>query len=187
MKTLVQINALTAMIFVAAACSSVAVQAQESGFNKSGNILISDQFNNRVIEVNPNNHRIVWHFGNQSSVGGPHSVVGVNDAQRVGPFTLIAGTGAPAGSEPTCPTGCPDNRVMLVNPGGQIVWQYGKAGVTGSGPDELNTPVQNTWLPNTHVLITDQVNERIIEVTLHKKIVCQYGQTEVSGEGSNNL
>jgi hypothetical protein len=186
MKTLVQIKALTAIVFVAAACS-VALRAQEGGFNKAGNILISDQFNNRVIEVNPNTHRIVWHFGNQSSVAGPHSAVGVNDAQRVGPFTLIAGTGAPAGSEPTCPTGCPDNRVMLVNPGGQIVWQYGKAGVTGSGPDELNTPVQNTWLPNTHVLITDQVNERIIEVTLDKKIVWQYGQTGVSGDGPDQL
>jgi len=31
---------------------------------------------------------------------------------------------------------------MLVDPAGQIIWHYGKAGVTGSGADELNTPVQ---------------------------------------------
>ena len=185
MKQLKIKSCVAVVVLIAAA--SLTAYAQGNAFNTSGNILISDQFNNRVIEVNPNNHRIVWHFGNQSSVAGPHSVVGVNDAQRVGVFTLIAGTGAPAGSEPTCPNGCPDNRVMLVNPQGQIVWQYGKAGVTGSGPDELNTPVQNTWLPNTHVLITDQANERVIEVTLNKKIVWQYGQTGVSGEGFNQL
>src|SRR5579863_7245082 len=166
--------------------TSIAALAQDgAAFNQPGNILISDQFNNRVIELNPANHRVVWCFGNGSSVAGPNSVVAVNDAQRVGPFTLIAGTGAPAGSEPTCPSGCADNRVMLVDPAGQIIWQYGKAGVTGSGPNQLNTPVQNTWLPNFHVLITDQVNERIIEVTLEKKIVWQYGQTGVSGDGSN--
>jgi hypothetical protein len=174
-----------ATLFIAA-CSLTAY-AQGNAFNTPGNILISDQFNNRVIEVNPNNHAAVWHFGNGSSVAGPLSVVGVNDAQRVGPLTLIAGTGAPPGSEPTCSNGCPDNRVMLVDPAGQIIWQYGKAGVSGSGKDELNTPVQNTWLPNAHILITDQVNERIIEVTLNKQIVWQYGQTGVSGDGPDQL
>jgi hypothetical protein len=170
---------------LAAACA-VTAQAQ-GGFNAPGNVLISDQYNNRVLEVNPNNHRVVWRFGNGSSVAGPHSVVGVNDAQRVGFLTLIAGTGVPAGAEPTCPNGCADNRVMLVGPDSQIWWQYGEAGVTGSGPNQLNTPVQNTWLPNWHILITDQANERIIEVNLNKKIVWQYGQTGVTGDGFNLL
>ena len=84
--------------------SSLSLFAQGDHFNTAGNILISDQFNNRVIEVNPNNHKIVWHFGNGSSTAGPHSVVGVNDAQRVGWLTLIAGTGAPAGLNPPAPT-----------------------------------------------------------------------------------
>lgn len=166
---------------------ALAAHAQGNRFNTPGNILISDQYNNRVIEVNPNNHRIVWSFGNGSSVAGPHSVVGVNDSQRIGPITLVAGTGVPAGAEPNCPNGCADNRVMLVDPAGQIIWQYGMAGVTGSGPDQLNTPVQNTWLPNTHILISDQGNMRVIEVNLDKKIVWQYGQTGVSGDGFNQL
>ena len=42
------------------------------------------------------------------------------------------------------------------------------------GPDQLNTSVQATWLPDGHVLITDQANERIIEVTLSKKIVATF-------------
>jgi hypothetical protein len=186
MKLLDKIRACATVLALVAACG-LSAYAQGKGFNKDVNILIADQFNNRVIEVDPNTHEVIWQFGDGSSVAGPHSVVGTNDAQRVGPLTLIAGTGAPAGSEPTCPNGCPDNRVMLVNPAGHIVWQYGQAGVTGSGPDQLNTPVQNTWLPSGHVLITDQVNERVIEVTRDKKIVWQYGQTGVSGDGFDQL
>lgn len=168
-------------------CCFAALAQDKDDFNRPGNILISDQFNNRVVEVDPQSHRVVWSFGDGSSVAGPHSIVAVNDAQRVGPFTLMAGTGAPAGSEPTCPNGCADNRVMLVDAGGHIVWQYGQAGVTGSGPNQLNAPVQNTWLPDGHILITDQGNQRIIEVTLSRKIVWQYGQTGLSGSGPNQL
>lgn len=169
------------------AASALSALAQGDGFNTPGNVLISDQYNNRVIEVNPNDHKIVWHFGNQSSVAGPKSIVGVNDAQRVGDLTLVAGTGVPAGAEPTCPNGCPDNRVMLVDQNLNIVWQYGQAGVTGSGHNQLNTPVQSTYLPNTHVLITDQGNMRVIEVNMSNQIIWQYGQTGVSGDGFNQL
>jgi hypothetical protein len=61
-----------------------------------------------------------------------------------------------------------------VNSSGKIIWQYGQFGKTGSTSDLLNTPVQCTWLPNFDVLITDQGNARIIEVTLDKEIVWQY-------------
>jgi hypothetical protein len=169
------------------AATALPAIAQGNHFNTPGNILISDQYNNRIIEVNPDTHGIVWHFGNQNWIPGPHSVVGPNDSQRVGFLTLVAGTGVPGGAEPNCPNGCADNRVMLVDPASQIIWQYGEAGVTGSGPNQLNTPVQNTWLPNFHVLITDQGNDRIIEVTLNKNIVWQYGQTGVAGDGPNQL
>src|SRR5579859_7007683 len=73
---------------------------------EAGHILIADQFNNRVIEVNPATHRVVWTFGNGSDVPGPHSVVGVNDVERIGPVTLISGTGIPP-SNPPLP-GCSD-------------------------------------------------------------------------------
>jgi hypothetical protein len=150
------------------------------------NILISDQFNNRVIEVDPKG-AILWHFGLGPNDVTATSAVGVNDAQRVGRFTLIAGTGAPPGTEPLCPDGCADNRVFLVRHNGKIVWQYGQFSVTGSGPNELNTPVQSTYLPSGHVLITDQGNQRVIEVTLHHDIVWQYGMTGVAGSGKNQL
>jgi hypothetical protein len=143
------------------------------GFNRPGNILISDQFNNRVIEVNPAGN-ILWSFGLGPNDFSARSIIGVNDAQRVGPFTLMAGTGTPPGVIPQAPTGAADNRVILVDPLGHILWQYGKFGQSGSGPDLLNTPVQCTFLPDFHVLITDQANNRIIEVTLGKQIVWQY-------------
>jgi outer membrane protein assembly factor BamB len=152
--------------------------------------LIADQFNNRVIEVDPHG-RVVWQFGRGPTDFSPASIIGCNDAQRVGPFTLMAGTGTPGGQPeaPSCtdPGGCPDNRVLLVDRAGRIVWQYGQFGVAGAGPDQLNTPVQNTWLPNGHVLITDQANERIIEVNHQKEIVWQYGTTGVAGNGPEQL
>ena len=159
------------------AISTVAVSAngiiRPWDFNRPGNVLIADQFNNRVIEVTPAGE-IVWSFGLGPDDFSARSPIGVNDAQRVGPFTLLAGTGTPAGVIPQAPDGAVDNRVLLVDPAGQIVWQYGQFGQTGSGWDLLNTPVQSTWLPDNHVLITDQGNNRIIEVNLRKEIVWEY-------------
>ena len=152
--------------------------------------LIADQFNNRVIEVDADG-KIIWHFGLGPADFSAKSIIGCNDAQRVGSLTLMAGTGTPGGQPeaPDCtnPNGCPDDRVILVDHGGRIVWQYGHFRVAGSGPDQLNTPVQNTWLPNGHVLITDQANERIIEVNLFKQVVWQYGMNGVSGNGPDQL
>ncbi len=188
------------LVAVVITCGT-AVQSAKGQSVEPGHILISDQFNNRVIEVNAANHHVVWTFGNGSDVAGPHSVVGVNDAQRFGPFTLISGTGIPpsdpANPLPGCSTpaiGCADNRVFIVDLGGHIVWQYGQAGVTGSDANQLNTPVAAVFLsgfpghPGFGVLITDQGNQRVILVNLFsKKIVWQYGTTGVVGIGPNQL
>jgi hypothetical protein len=70
--------------------------------------------------------------------------------------------------------------VILVAPSGAIVWQYGQFGVTGSGRNQLNTPVQSTFLPGGHVLITDQGNGRVIEVTQDKRIAWSYPGTNTN-------
>jgi hypothetical protein len=162
----------------------------DGAFNRPGHILISDQFNNRVIEIDHKGN-IVWQFGIGPSDLTATSIVGVNDAQRVGSLTLMAGTGVPAASPPFevgCDNGCPDNRVMLVNEEGRVVWQYGQFGVTGSDDNELNTPVQSTFLPTGSVLITDQANDRIIDVSIWThKIIWQYGTTGVAGMGPDQL
>jgi hypothetical protein len=175
-----------ALIAVFALLTSGAAVAEGAGFNAPGNTLVADQFNNRVIEIAPSGD-IVWQFGLGPTDVTSTSPVGVNDALRVGDNTLVSASGAPSGAEPLCPSGCVDNRVMLIDPMGRIIWQYGRFGVTGSGRDELNTPVQATWTPMHTVLITDQANQRVIEVSRDKKILWQYGVTGVAGSGPDQL
>jgi hypothetical protein len=168
------------------ASTAVAAGAGPAAFNTPGNTLISDQFNNRVIEVDTKGN-IVWSWGLGPTDVTAKSAVGVNDALRVGTMTLISGTSAPPGTEPKCPSGCADNRVFFVNQAGQIVWQYGTFGVTGSGPNQLNTPVQATWTGAHTVLIADQGNQRVIEVNQYHHILWQYGTTGVAGSGPGQL
>jgi hypothetical protein len=171
---------------VASSGTLAASVGSSSKFNHPGNILIADQFNNRVIETDKIGN-IVWSFGLGPNDFSAKSIVGVNDAERVGDLTLMAGTGIPAGVDPNCPGGCADNRVMLVAQDGNIAWQYGQFGVTGSGPNELNAPVQATFAPDNTVYITDQGNQRVIQVDMSGNILWQYGTTGVSGNGFNQL
>ncbi|MGD0865437.1 MAG: hypothetical protein ABSA49_07765 [Rhizomicrobium sp.] len=179
---------IAAILALGAVSMGAAAQAAPvaGAFNQGGNILIADQFNNRVIEIDPKG-QIVWQWGLGPKDVSANSIVGVNDAERVGQNTLMAGTGAPPKSEPLCKKGCPDNRVMLVGPSGNIIWQYGQFGVTGSGPNELNAPVQATWSPTNTVYITDQSNQRVIEVDRSKNIIWQYGATGTAGAGYDEL
>jgi len=169
--------------------SSTTASTSLSGgpFNTPGNLLITDQFNNRVIEVDPLTNQIVWSFGSGNGSlcnPGPGSIIGPNDAERLaGGLTLIAGTGNPSGFPPVA--ACADNRVIIVSQNGTIVWQYGQAGVNGSGPDELNVPVFAVQLPNGNILITDQGNDRVIEVNSTKQTVWSYGPASGPGALSN--
>lgn len=176
----------SAFLALSITVSASSVSTSSAGFNQPGDVLITDQFNNRVIEVNPVTKQIVWSFGSGNPNlcnPGPGAIIGSNDAERVGNgITLMAGTGIPAGVPGT--TACVDNRVIAVNQEGQIVWQYGQAGKTGSGYDLLNTPVFAIQLPNHDILITDQGNNRIIEVNLQKQIVWSYGPN--AGPGALN-
>jgi hypothetical protein len=147
-------------------------------FNAPGNILITDQFNNRVIEVTRAG-QLVWQFGSgdpNDCTPGPGSVIAPNDAERLADgMTLIAGTGTAS---------CPDNRVLIVNQAGRIVFQFGRAGVAGGGPRMLNTPVFAIEDANGNVLITDQGNNRVILVDRDKNLLWSYGPR--SGTGALN-
>ncbi|HEV3193693.1 MAG TPA: hypothetical protein VGY54_24475 [Polyangiaceae bacterium] len=156
-----------------------------------GNIIIADQFNNRVIEIDRQGH-IVWQFGNGNAKPGPMSVVGPNDVERLpNGQTLISGTGVPAAAagtstgDPACDAvdagaaGCPDNRVLLVGADGGISWVYGANG-------ELNAPVFAAMTANGHVLITDQGNNRIVEVAADGGVAWQFGPLPDGGSLLNN-
>ena len=144
------------------------------------NTLISDQYNNRVLEVGPDGG-IVWVFGNGSATPGPNSVVGPNDSERLpNGQTLIAGTGVPGGSADTAcdaGAGCADNRILIIGTDGGIAWQYGAS--------TLNTPVAAVMIPNGDILITDQANNRIVEVNpADSGVAWTYGPD--AGAGSLN-
>jgi len=97
---------------------SAALAIAQGKFNQPGNILVTDQFNNRVIEIDPGGN-IVWQYGH-------------------GPGDTAAGA---------------------------IVWQYGENGVSGVGLNQLNSPNATELLANGNVLITDESNNRAVEVT----------------------
>jgi len=177
--------------FLVSSCGGAAQTAPagppKDRFNAPGNVLISDQFNNRVIEVARDSH-IVWTFGSGNPTlcnPGPGAIIGLNDAERLsGGLTLLAGSGVPAGSQ-SYPKGCVDNRVIVVNQQGKIVWQYGQAGVTGSGPNELSVPVFAIQLPSRNIMVVDQGNNRVIEIDrTTKQVVWSYGPK--SGPGALN-
>ncbi|MDA4116380.1 MAG: hypothetical protein OK442_07490, partial [Thaumarchaeota archaeon] len=128
---------LAAFVAVALSIPTAAVFASTAGgqgtgspnlFDHPGNLLITDQFNNRVIEVNPRTNAIVWSFGSNNPAlcnPGSGAVIGPNDAERLAfGLTVIAGTGIPPGASSAIPNGCVDNRVIVVDKAGQIVWQY---------------------------------------------------------------
>jgi hypothetical protein len=186
------LSALLAALLISSALGGTpaaqAAAASSGGFNIPGNLLISDQFNNRVIEVNPATNLIVWSFGSGNGLlcnPGPGAIIGLNDAERLsGGLTLLPGTGIPAGQPGTTP--CVDNRVIVVDRSGKIVWQYGQAGVTGSGPNQLNTPVFAIQLPSRNILIVDQGNNRVIEVDRFTMAIdWSYGPTSGPGALSN--
>jgi hypothetical protein len=158
---------------------TISQAAASSSFNRQNDILISDQFNNRVIEIN-HSKQIVWSFG--SGVAGvcnpgPGAIIAPNDAERLSDgLTLIPGTGT---------SSCPDNRVIVVDQEGHIIFQYGQAGVAGSGPNQLNTPVFAIETPRHTFLITDQGNNRIVEVSKEGQVVYQYGPTSGPGQLNN--
>ena len=148
-------------------------------FNQANNVLIADQWNNRVIETTPSG-AIIWSFGLGPNDFSTNSPISVNDAERVGDYTLMANPGDGPGVIPQAPNGAVDNRVLLVDPAGKIVWQYGQFGQTGDGPNLLSVPVQCTFVPPFNVLITDQGNSRVIEVNYNKEIVWQYPGTDTN-------
>jgi hypothetical protein len=173
-------------VFLALLAPAVALAG---GYGTPGNLLIADQLNNRVIELNGSG-RIVWHFGTGEPVAGPHTIVAPQTVERIAPNrTLILCGSVPPGTPGYPPEGVIDNRVLVVNRYGRIVWQYGRAGVAGSGPGQLDHPTDAVWLPGIEntFLIVDQGNQRVIEVNAKKRIVWQYGTTGVAGSAANQL
>lgn len=120
------------------------------------NLLITDKDNHRVIKVDPITHDVLWQYGQTGIYGsGINQLTTPSEA-----VNLISGNILIADSS--------NHRVIEVQPtgtsGGTIVWQYGQTGVSGSGTNQLNFPLDVRMLNNGNILITDYNNLRTIEV-----------------------
>ena len=160
-------------------------------FNKDGNLLIADGYNNRVCETTPTGE-IVWQYGLGPTDFTEKSIIGVSDASRVGDMTLMVGMGTPPGTILESKTGVIDNRVILVDPLGNTVWEYGQFGMSGTSCNLLNVPTHAVFIPCSKckkksmkcgsVLITDRGTGtgRVIRVNGDKEIIWQYPGTNTS-------
>ena len=157
---------------------------------EEGNFLVSDQYNNRVIEFDPRGE-IVWSWGLGPNDFTVNSAIGVRNAERVGYLTLLACSGISPGITLEAKNGVPDNRVLLIDREGKVEWQYGQFGLVGTSCNLLNFPVHATVIPCStkcskkslkcaNILITDHGNNRVIRVNREKEIIWQYPGTNVT-------
>jgi len=133
-------------------------ESEGSGFNQlyypsdavalpaSGQVLICDKGNNRVILVNEADTTIAWEWG-QGELNRPVDIEYDFNTKEA----LITDQG--------------NNRVIKVDSQtDSITWQYDIG---------LNTPIDADFLPNGNILICDKDNNRLIEVDYSKQIVWQ--------------
>jgi len=112
---------------------------------ESGEYLIADQGNDRVIIVNQDKV-IQWELGSEI-LNAPADVEYLPDSSEV----LI--------------TDSNNHRVIIVDrTTKQIKWQIGSEPI-GSSQTGLSKPVDADYLPNGHILIADAGNNRIIELS----------------------
>lgn len=137
-----------------------------------GNTLIADNQACRVIEITPEG-TITWQYGvtgERASDNGYAS--GYIDwpkwASRLrNGNTLIADDEG--------------HRVLEVSPAGKIVWSYGQAGVSGSGPGKLKNPVSAERLADGSTLIADSGNSRVVVIAPDGTILSSIGSPGEDG------
>lgn len=141
----------------------------------SGNILITDTSNHRIIEVDKAKD-VVWQYGNYDR-GTGHNWL---DSPQGSGLTanpnniLIADTG--------------NHRIIIVDKATKnIVWMYGTTASAGATYNKLNLPNAAREIFGGNILITDSANHRVMEIDRKsKKILWQYGKG-YPGSGFNEL
>lgn len=144
----------------------------ETQNNTSGNTLISDFNNHRVIEVN-NEKVIVWQYGITGISGHGNNYISFpRDAQRLSNGnTLILDSG--------------NHRVIEVTPDKSIVWQYAPA--TFNNPGWIQEGFAASRLTNGNTLIADSNGHCVMIIDSNGIIVWQYGTRGTSGSADNQL
>ncbi len=151
--------------------------------------LIADRWAARVFAVDAQKH-VVWQYGTTNQPG-----LGVNQLED--PFCAsytAAGTVLIAdnnGGNRVIEVRWSDYRAGAADNGftaGSIVWQYGTAGVSGSGPDQLEKPRSPQLLADGDVFMGDADGSRFFVVDrATKDITWQFGHTDQPGSGVDSL
>ncbi len=125
----------------------------------SSRILICDQGNNRVLLVDRVDKSIVWEWGRSVSEGTLKVPV---DIEYVAPLNSVLITDQK------------NHRVLLVNiVSNEITFEFG-TGQPVTSNEGLNNPTDADWLSDSHIMICDSSNKRLIEIDPNKKIVWQF-------------
>jgi uncharacterized protein (UPF0248 family) len=132
-------------------------------------VVLIDRSRNRLFEVN-RHKQIVWRVEEPASpldlrLQRPQ-MVELIDAERV----LVTDTD--------------HHRVIEIQKGTKdVIWQYGKQGVMGSGPGQLGHPRGATLTADDTVLIADGYSGRVIEVNRAGEVIWTFGGWDDDLEG----
>ena len=143
----------------------------------TGNVLIADADNNRVLEVAPDK-RIVWEFPRPGDLAPGQTFVDPDDAfYTPGGRTII--------------TNQEDNHTIAIIDYAthKIVWEYGRAGRSGSAPGYLNTPDDAYQLPDGRVVVADIKNCRVLlfDPPPAHRVQRQFGKTGRCDAGTGHF
>ena len=129
----------------------------------SGQLMIADRGNNRLLVVNAQKH-ILWQFPSRAHPAPPGGFYFPDDA-----FFIHGGTGIISNEEQN------ERIVQLSFPAGKLLWSYGHPGLTGSEPGYLHEPDDAYLLSNGTVSVADAQNCRVLLISHAKKILEDFG------------
>jgi hypothetical protein len=128
-----------------------------------GYVLIADRDNNRLLLVSPGK-KIVWRFPRPGSLRAGQSFTDPDDA-----FWTPGYRGISVNEEF-------NDQIALVSARrNRLVWTYGRAGVAGSGTQELSNPDDAYQLPDGEMQVADIRNCRVLWIRPGKGIVRSIG------------
>jgi hypothetical protein len=128
-----------------------------------GYLLIADRNNDRLLIVSPSK-RIVWRFPQPGDLRRGQSFHDPDDA-----FFTPGYRGISTNEEF-------NQQIAEISlRSRRIIWSYGRAGIAGSGPDELSNPDDAYKLRNGEVMVADIRNCRVLRLSPKGAIVGEIG------------
>jgi hypothetical protein len=128
-----------------------------------GYVLIADRNNNRLLLVSPSG-RVVWRFPERGDVRPGQSFHDPDDAFFTPGYRRLI-----TNEEFN------DSLAQINLRTRRIVWSYGRAGVSGSGPGELSNPDDAYRLPDGVVQVADIQNCRVLQISETHRILRSFG------------